>query len=324
MAEPPTLVVGSRGLLGAAVVRELRRRGTPVLTVSVPWAEPDPDTVVRALDEGAGRLLADGVPWRVAWCAGAGVVGTPECELDTELEVLAGFLGRLGDRLADPSAPAGALFLASSAGGVYAGAEDPPFTEHTEPRAISPYGVAKLAAEDLVADFGRRTGTATVVGRIANLYGPGQDVSKPQGLISQLCLNQLRRRPISIYVSLDTARDYLFVDDCAAMVLDTLDHAAAAGGRHTKILASGQATTLASLLGVLKQVTKRSPQLVLGASPLARFQTKGLRFRSVVPPDLRSRAGTTLAAGVAATMESLGQDLRRGGPTCLGERRPRT
>ena len=167
------------------------------------------------------------------------------------------------------------------------------------------------------------------MGRLSNLYGPGQDLAKPQGLISQLCRAQLTGSRSGMYVSLDTARDYLFVDDAAAMVVGMLDHAAAVGGRHTKILASGQATTLASLLGVLKQVTKRRPQLVLGASPLARFQTRDLRFRSVAAPDLQPGCRTTLPAGVAATYASLGRAVGSGrsasssGSTGRSRRRPR-
>jgi UDP-glucose 4-epimerase len=311
VGEPPlTWVIGYRGLLGSAVVRRLHAAGAPVTTVPVPWH--DPDAAVRALDSGAGRLARAGRPWRIAWCAGAGVIGTTEECLQAELEVLEGFLARLPDRFARAGAQPGCLFLASSAGGVYAGSAGAPFTESTTPRPISPYGEAKLAAEGLVDDFSTRSGVPTVVGRIANLYGPGQDISKPQGVISQLCLSHLRRQAISLYVPLDTARDYLFVDDCAAMVLAALEHGAATGGQLTKVLASGQATTLASILGVLKQVTKRSPRVVLGGSQLARFQARDLRFRSVAEPELQSHARTTLAAGIACTTESLARLVREG------------
>lgn len=307
---PVTWVVGARGLLGSAVVRVLRQREAPVLTVATPWA--DPVAAVAALDDGARRLVATGSPWRVAWCAGAGVVGTTEADLGLELDVLEGFLAAFARRLSQAPGPRGSLFLASSAGGVYAGSGPAPFNEDTAPRPTSPYGRAKLATERLVEEFADRTGTSVTIGRIANLYGPGQDIGKPQGLISQLCLHHLRRRPISIYVSLDTARDYVFVDDCARMVLALLDHADSEGGRHTKIMATGQATTLASILGVLKQVTKRPPLVVLGASPLAQFQTMSLRFRSTEAPDLQRYARTTLAAGVATTMDSVAGLMREG------------
>ena len=60
------------------------------------------------------------------------------------------------------------------------------------------------------------------MGRIANLYGPGQGLEKPQGLISQIIRSHLIRTPISIYVPLDTMRDYLFAPDCGELVVDAL------------------------------------------------------------------------------------------------------
>ena len=55
-----------------------------------------------------------------------------------------------------------------------------------------------------------------LIGRIANLYGPGQNLAKAQGLVSQLCAAQLERARSSIWVSLDTLRDYLFAPDCCS------------------------------------------------------------------------------------------------------------
>ena len=72
-------------------------------------------------------------------------------------------------------------------------------------------------------DFARRTGVPTMIGRITNVYGPGQNLGKAQGLISQLGKAYLLRQPISLYVSLDTTRDYIFVDDCARMIIAAVD-----------------------------------------------------------------------------------------------------
>lgn len=309
MAEVPlTLVVGAGGLLGSAVRRELGRRAWPLATVAVPWG--DDDRTVEVLGDEISRLARAGRPWRVVWSAGAGVIGTSEQQLHNEVQVLERVLERVEGALGDPAD--GGIFVTSSAGGVYGGSSGPPFSEETLPVPISPYGHAKLAAEQVAARFAERSGLPTAVGRIANLYGPGQDISKPQGLISQLCKAHLFREPLSIYVPLDTARDYVFVDDCARMVLDTLERTVSAGGLHTKLIASEQAVTLGVILAELRRVTKRRPQVVLGVSPMARFQVKDLRFRSVVWPDLRRHVTTTLPAGIAATLQSLGQDMRTG------------
>ena len=61
-----------------------------------------------------------------------------------ERRLLTSVLGEL-QRHADPAL--GSLFLASSAGGVYAGASGHAFDEDTEPVALSAYGHAKLALE---------------------------------------------------------------------------------------------------------------------------------------------------------------------------------
>lgn len=311
--EPPlTWIIGSGGLLGGAVARATARPSDPPLRVGVPWS--DPDAAVAALGKTSGQLVRRGRPWRVAWCAGAGVLGTTAEQLAGEAQVLSGFLSALEAQLesqVDGRRLAG-MFLASSAGGVYAGSAGTPFTEATTPRPISPYGEAKLRTEQLASEFANRTGTPLLIGRIANLYGPGQDLSKPQGLISQLCRAHLTRQPLSIYVPLDTGRDYLYVDDAARLVHAGLDWLGRVGGIHVKILASQRSTTVAAVLSELRRITKRRPEVVLGSSPLARFSARDLRFVSVVCPELDRCVRTTLATGVAATLESLGHELRLG------------
>jgi UDP-glucose 4-epimerase len=344
-SHPVTWVIGAQGLLGSAVCRDLVRRGRPVICHAIAW--DDPPEAISALGKAARSLLARHASWRIAWCAGAGVVGTSKLLLEQEIEALRGFLAELAAALPtdaaapstrgaarnhspvastpgmtpNPSAAAsipgtsvagGALFVASSAGGIYAGSAQPPFTEQTPARPISPYGHAKLATEWLAADFSERTGVPVLIGRIANLYGPGQNVDKPQGLVSQLCRAHLTRTPVSIYVPLDTARDYLYVDDAARVIVDGLERVREEGGRQIKIIASGRTTSVAAIIAELGRVTKRRPQIVLGASPNARYQARDLRLRSAVWPDLDRGARTTLAAGISATLESVGQDARRG------------
>jgi UDP-glucose 4-epimerase len=305
-------VIGAGGLLGSAVCRRLRTLGREVLTTSVPWA--DHEGSVEALLGDAAELPA--AHWEVYWCAGAGVIGSRQDELDAEIAVLEDFL----DGWDLPSGePGRGLFLASSAGGVYAGSTGAPFTEHTEPAPISPYGLAKLRSEEVATAFAVRTGTALLVARLSNLYGPGQDVDKPQGLITQLCRAQLARQPLSVYVSLDTMRDYLFVDDAAAMAVAGLDAVTTRDRRALKVFASERSTTIGAVLADLHRITRRRPPVVLGTSANARFQVRDLRLRSVAWPQTSALARTPMVAGIAATLSSLrGQrGLARGYPAVL-------
>jgi len=301
-----TWVVGAGGLLGRHVVHALRQSGHDVLTREIPWH--DSAQASEALRAGVTTLrgAAAGGPWAVAWCAGAGVVATPKEALEAEVTVFRDFLHDLtglGDN--------GALFLASSAGGVYAGSDDaPPYSEVSSSRALAPYGHAKLAMEEHARAFATSSGSRVLIGRIANLYGPGQNLAKPQGLVSLLCHAQLSGQPLPVFVSLDTLRDYLYVEDAAAMVVAGL--ARVAGQSEpvvTKILASGRGTSIAALVGAATHVFRRRPPIVFGASAVSALQVRDLRLTSVVWPEIDRLARTPLAVGLAATGSSIARSL---------------
>jgi UDP-glucose 4-epimerase len=212
----------------------------------------------------------------------------------------------------DPGVPGSrALFFASSAGGVYAGSADPPFTEATTPVPISPYGRAKLAAEEMFVAFAERVGIPLLVGRISNLYGPGQNLDKPQGLVSQLCKAHATGTPLSLYVPLDTMRDYIYTDDAGAMVAGGLEAVASAGeGVHLKLLATGRSITVNEVVGEVRRVTRHRPPVVTQPSPVARFHVHDLRLRSTAWPDLSGHALTTFGAGIGACLEAVNVSLR--------------
>lgn len=303
---PVTLVVGAGGLLGRHVVERLRELGTPTLTAAVPW--DDAPAAREALRTAVDALRADaaGGSWNIAWCAGAGVVATSREALDEELAVFTGFLGDV--RSTVTPGEDGALFLASSAGGVYAGSADPPFTEETPPRPLAPYGEVKLAMEGVARELADATGTPVLIGRIANIYGPGQNLDKPQGLVSQLCKAHLSGQPLSVYVSLDTRRDYLYVGDCADMVVSGLaglrSRVADRPGEPvvTKILASGRSLTIGALIGESTRLFRRRPRVVVAApAGAAKGQVLDLRLRSTVWPELDRAVRTPLAVGMSIT-----------------------
>lgn len=314
--DPLTWVVGGGGLLGGAVRSALPQAAwSPA--VPVRWgsaAESVPGLVAAAAE---CARAARGRGWQVAWCAGAGVTGTTTDELDVELSVLERTLAALADLSGTGLTT---LFLASSAGGVYAGAHGqgsgPPFDERTPPRPLAPYGRAKLKAEALVRDWSASTAVPAVIGRIGNLYGPGQNLAKPQGLISQLCRSHLTGQPLSVYVPLDTVRDYVYSADCGAVVRDVMARSRrqarvdGAPGVHVKVLASQRGVTVGAVIAELRRLFKRAPRIVLGASSAAAVQARDLRLRSVVWTDLDARQVTPLPVGMKVTAEHLLRQLQ--------------
>ncbi|GAA2488085.1 NAD(P)-dependent oxidoreductase [Terrabacter carboxydivorans] len=312
---PVSWVVGANGLLGQHVRAALTRRGLTYLSPPIPWGSPDDAEAALAAAAAALVRAADGGPWQVFWCAGAGVTGTSFDRFVTENRMLRTALEALAEANG-PEAPGhgdNAVFLASSAGGLYAGSPSAPFDEFSEVVPLSDYGRAKQQAERIVTDWAVGAPARVLVGRIANLYGPGQDLAKPQGLVSQLCAAYLDRRPTQIWVSLDTLRDYLFAPDAGEMVVDAMDllrrgplpETAGAGGVVTKIFATQRAVTIGAVLAELRRIFRRRPATVLGASPTSSLQGRDLRLVSRVWPELDRRTLTPFPAGVQATLTDL-------------------
>ena len=300
-------VIGSGGLLGSSLNRALsgqRRFAAQRVDWESPYAPNSLATDARKFVDAAGEG-----GWTVYWCAGSGVIGSGAASLEQETKLLHGILEVL--RASVP----GTVFLSSSAGGVYGGTSSVPINEASTENPLSDYGRNKLIQESGLIDWAAETRSRAVIGRMSNLYGPGQDLSKPQGLISQLCLSALLRRPISIYVSLDTLRDYLYVDDCSQAILQLTDAARvrlAPGANIKKVIASGMSVSIGALFSEIRRVVGRQAAYVLASSPATRQQSPALVFRSSAWPDLDRRPRTPLPVGIHRTTESLRRALRSG------------
>lgn len=306
-------VVGAGGLVGRHVVAELAATGHEVMTTAVPW--DDEAASVAALTEAVDRfaLARRGRPWSLAWCAGAGVVATGEEPLAVEVRVFE----RLTAAVAASVVPGedGVVFLASSAGGVYAGSAPAPFDERTEPRPLVAYGRAKLAMEHQLSALVTSTGLRGVLGRLSNVYGPGQTLGKPQGLLSQLCLADATGRPLPVFVSMDTIRDYLYAGDAARMVARTIALARdePAGTVVTKVLASGRPVTVGYLVSEARRVFHR-PLRTIPVGGSATGQVLDLRLESRVWTEVDALAATPLAAGLSRTSADVRARVVSGGP----------
>ena len=110
------LVIG-QGLLGKGVLSSAPEpHRYPVGKIQ--WQAPE--QARQQLVEVATALgrSVDG-PWRVAWCAGAGVVGTSDAQFAEEQSYLAIFLDSLRSAVPTGLGNVGGVCFASSAGGVF-------------------------------------------------------------------------------------------------------------------------------------------------------------------------------------------------------------
>jgi UDP-glucose 4-epimerase len=311
--QPLTWIIGAGGLLGAAVNAGAVRRfaGDPV-----PWH--DNDLALAALLSSLRRFTDEvsGGPWTIVWAAGAATVSSSEAACTSESALLQAFLEQLRD---NPPAPAsaGVFFLTSSAGGLFAGAKHPPFTETSEPRPIGPYGFAKLANEHLAASLLSDT-CPVIIGRFSNIYGPGQKLTKMQGLISRLALSAATRQPINLFVPLSTVRDYIYVDDAAAIThawINAAHHAPRAkSDAAIRLIASGEGTSVGQLVRTTQDVTRRKVPIAMGSHPSSSLQAPDLRF---VPSQLDNGAhvpSTSLPIGMKRVFDGILRQLQEPAP----------
>lgn len=284
-------IVG-RGLLGRAVERA---RGVAPASRPIRWSQSE--LALQDLTRHARDLAASSTgPIEIYWCAGRGVTSTPAPELEAEVELFRGALFAFAEAFAERDVK---FFLASSVGGAYALAPTPPFSERTAVAPGSAYGHAKLAMEAEVARVAAARGWRVFVARISNLYGPGQDMAKGQGLISVITDSFVSGLPVSLYVSLDTLRDYIYEDDCAQIICAGMARLGwvPVGETIVKIVGTMTAVSIGALLGEATRLRRQRSRIILGQSRQG-GQASDLRVRSVVWTDLDGMARTTLPEGL--------------------------
>lgn len=314
-------VIGSGGLLGSQVAAELASRRTDAVAwvpagPRVPWADPAAARAhlaervrafARAVAENGQRSFA------VVWAAGAGVVGTSADALEREIETLSAFVDALAGE-ATLRETRGAFVIASSAGGVYGACPARPICDDSPCEPVSDYGRAKLRSERVAVELGGRMPALSVaVLRFSNLYGPGQNLSKPQGLISHLSRCILHGKPAQIYVPLDTIRDYLFASDAAREVLlDVQEATRGAPTTATRIVAHGTPASIARIIGIFRRLVRRSPRFICAPKAASRLQPSVLAFRPAVVPGRPALPRTDLEIGVGIVHRSLARAFAMG------------
>ena len=298
-------IVGGGGLLGSHLCRAVSQR-IPTARfweakpVRFSWTEPTrlADELRHAVAAFSEAVRAQGGSWALLWCAGKGVMSSPATTLDPEWLAWTRLLELLGHHLAGHCGDLrGVIFLASSAGGIYGG-DDELLSEHTPPHPLSAYGRHKLCMEQALRNWADAfPNVSTLIGRISTLYGPGQDLRKAQGMISHLSRCMIFRQPVNIYVSLDTRRDYLFVDDCAHQIAASLGRLITERQRAIlKIFASEEPTSVARIIGIFFRMSKHHP-LIVSQQPRGTRPTS-VKLRSAIWRDLPNLRKTDLTTGI--------------------------
>jgi UDP-glucose 4-epimerase len=195
------------------------------------------------------------------------------------------------------------VFASSSS--VYGNAAELPLRESMAPDPVSPYGVAKLAAERYCVSFSRVYHSfETVVLRYFNVFGPRQDPTSQYAAVVPLFITAVAAgEPVTVFDDGEQSRDFTYVGN----VVDANLLAANADGVSGRILnvAAGTPTTVNELADTVgRLVDKPVEKQYLPPRP------GDLRNSWADPGEAKSLLGweprVGLEEGLRQTIDSLG------------------
>lgn len=266
------LVTGAAGFIGSHVVEALLARGDRVVGIDnldpfyptaikrrnleVALAHPDYRWVecdIRKASEVAQALGHESFDAVIHLAARAGVrpsLRDPAGYCDTNVRGTALLLDVVGHRRV------GHVVFASSSS-VYGARATPPFRESDDADdPVSPYAATKRAGELMARAFHHLYGTSVTCLRFFTVYGPRQ---RPDMAIHRFSRLIDEGRPIDVYGSGRSQRDYTFVDDVVDGVLRAVD---TPGGYRVYNLGSTCMVSLLELVDIIGVHLGRAPRVL--------------------------------------------------------------
>jgi nucleoside-diphosphate-sugar epimerase len=107
-------------------------------------------------------------------------------------------------------------FVYASSSSVYGDLVAIPMREDALPQPVSPYGVTKLAAEQLCYLYHVNHGVPATSLRYFTVYGPRQ---RPDMAFNRFIRAALQHRPVTLYGDGEQTRDFTFVSDAVAATI---------------------------------------------------------------------------------------------------------
>jgi nucleoside-diphosphate-sugar epimerase len=157
-------------------------------------------------------------------------------------------------RLFEAAARDGARVVFSSSSSVYGAAERYPTPEDTRPHPLSPYGITKLAAEQLAEAYAREFGLDVVVLRYFNAFGPRQ---RPDMAFTRIANALAAGTPFDLYGDGAQSRGWTYVDDVVAATTLAMER-----GRGTYNVGGALEASMNDTIALLERISGRELELV--------------------------------------------------------------
>jgi nucleoside-diphosphate-sugar epimerase len=142
-------------------------------------------------------------------------------------------------------------FVYASSSSVY-GDATLPMNEETRPLPVSPYGVTKLAGENLCYLYWKNYGVPTISLRYFTVYGPRQ---RPDMAIYRFAHAILSESPITIFGNGEQLRDFTYIDDVIDAIVRAADSGLAGGLLN---VGGGHATSVNALIKKIEDIVGKN------------------------------------------------------------------
>jgi nucleoside-diphosphate-sugar epimerase len=140
----------------------------------------------------------------------------------------------------------------ASSSSVYGDAAAIPMKEDARPQPVSPYGVTKLAAEQLCVLYHVNFGVPAVSLRYFTVYGPRQ---RPDMAFHRFLRAALNGAPITLYGDGTQTRDFTYVADAVAATIAAGDRGTPGGVYN---IGGGSRVSVNDVLAIVERLTGRA------------------------------------------------------------------
>jgi UDP-glucuronate 4-epimerase len=163
-------------------------------------------------------------------------------------------------RLFEAAAAADVRVVFASSSSVYGDAERYPTAEDVAPRPISPYGITKLACEQLARAIGRGQGLDAVLLRYFTVYGPRQ---RPDMAFTAMLEALARGARFQLFGDGTAARSFTYVGDAVSATIAAMER-----GRNGEVynVGGGDEATMNEAIALAERVAGRTLDVVRGAA----------------------------------------------------------
>jgi len=196
-------------------------------------------------------------------------------------------------RLFEAAAAAGVRTVFASSSSIYGDAESYPTREETPPRPLSPYGITKLAAEQLGQAYAREFELDHVVVRYFTIFGPRQ---RPDMALAKIVACLIKGGPFELQSDGTQSRSFTYVDDAVEATILAMERGSAGDVFN---VGGGEEVSMLEAIETLEEISGRRLE-VLRAPRREGDQTRTLADTSRIRTATGWEPTTPFAEGLAA------------------------